>query len=202
MPAGSLSDPVYGVPMTMYLLLTERPDLVGAEDPEVRFYSRYHWLRRFLDARAAVLGDTEDQDPIVVRLLEDAAVPVDWALIEEMDQAFGRDRVVSTTELGRVSDVDRTRAFYEQVLGWKCRDARHRSCRALQATYGSVNWLVIEDPAATSLDSGGSAVCVRVPDLAAAAKRAQALGGKINRADTNHALIADPDGHLFSVTTE
>jgi hypothetical protein len=79
-----LTDPSCGMPLRVYLALTEGRagrDL-AAED---RFYNRYFWFRRFANAYRAKFGEDAGIEQQSAQILDDPGCDIDWRQIEQLE---------------------------------------------------------------------------------------------------------------------
>ena len=80
-------DSRFGQPLRYYLLLSYWPELLGRGlDPGELFYGRYFWLRRFANEYQAATGFDAGVEQQCTQLLEEAELPIDWEVIENLDQ--------------------------------------------------------------------------------------------------------------------
>ena len=81
-----MHDSRYSESLRYYLLLTHWPELVDpALDPGERFYGRYFWFRTFSNQYQAVHGFDAGIEQQCFQLIEQADIPIDWSLIEQLD---------------------------------------------------------------------------------------------------------------------
>lgn len=90
-----LDDPVSGRCLKFYLLLTELPDLLGADGipNEQMFWSRYYWHVRYATLSHAVSGPDPGLDQQSFQILEYPHPPCapDWNDLESVHRAAERD---------------------------------------------------------------------------------------------------------------
>jgi catechol-2,3-dioxygenase len=101
-------------------------------------------------------------------------------------------------------DIDRLATFYEQLAGWRRRPGEEDDWISLEADDGwriglqrapdhvPPSWPGQERPQQAHLD-------FRVPDIDAAASRAQELGATLLRRNERWHTLADPAGHPFDL---
>ena len=117
----------------------------------------------------------------------------------------------------RCRDMERSRDFYEQAIGWKFVDYRP-SRQGIDLTDGVNNITLLQHPAEMSrpvLEEGNEYIHfgVIVDDLEACWRRCRAFGAEISKgdvkdrtaADPNHPptrsfKVLDPDGNVIDVT--
>jgi hypothetical protein len=88
-----LHDPRYGAAFTRYLLFSRWPELLGRELPPDRLlYNRYYWLVRAATLSQEWRGYDAGLEQAAFRLLEQAAVEVDWDVVARIEQDARRGR--------------------------------------------------------------------------------------------------------------
>lgn len=80
-----LADESCGPALRVYLALTDGR-LGGDLAPEDRFYNRYFWFLRFVNAHHSVFGEDAGIDQQAFQILDSAEFDVDWALLEQLNE--------------------------------------------------------------------------------------------------------------------